>query len=159
MKIKSRCTVPLPAAIVLAIAAAAVQPAPRAAEAEKTIVIVGTDTLKFNVTRIEAHPGQTLHVQLRNEGTVPKESMGHNWVLLDRDSEAAPYALAAISARAEGCMPKALAAHVLAFIPLLGPKEVGDVTFTAPDQPGQYPFICSSSGHAMAGMRGELVVK
>ena len=56
-------------------------------------------------------------------------------------------------------MPKALATHVLAFIPLLGPKEVGDTTFNAPDKPGKYPFICSCSGHSMAGMRGELIVK
>jgi uncharacterized cupredoxin-like copper-binding protein len=48
---------------------------------------------------------------------------------------------------------------VLAFIPLRGPKEVGDVTFTVPTKPGNYPFICSCSGHSMAGMRGELIVK
>jgi azurin len=122
-------------------------------------VIVGNDSLKFNVTRIEASPGQKIHVQLRNEGTLPKDGMGHNWILLDSEGEATAYAMAAISARSVAYMPKALASHVLAFIPLLGPKEVGDVTFNAPDKPGKYPFICSCSGHSMAGMRGELIVK
>ena len=159
MKIKMLPVSLLPAIVLLALAAVGTQPAARAAEPEKTIVIVGNDTLKFNVTKIEATPGQKLHVQLRNEGTLPKDGMGHNWILLDSDGEAVPYAMAAISARDVAFMPKALAAHVLAFIPLLGPKEVGDVTFNAPDEPGKYPFICSCSGHSMAGMRGELIVK
>ncbi len=123
------------------------------------VVIVGNNNLKFNVTKIEVTPGQKIHVQLRNEGTMPKDGMGHNWILLDGDNEAMPYAMASVSARDVAYMPKALASHVLAFIPLLGPKEVGDVTFNAPTKPGKYPFICSCSGHSMAGMRGELIVK
>jgi azurin len=152
----------LPAAMLIAPALAMAQssvPAAPAAPAEKTVVIISNDTLKFNVTQIEASPGQKIHVQLRNEGTLPKDGMGHNWILLDSDAEASPYAMAAIAARDVAYMPKALASHVLAFIPLLGPKEVGDVTFTCPTKPGRYPFICSCSGHSLSGMRGELIVK
>lgn len=159
MKTKLSSVSLLPGAIIIALAAVITQPAVRSAEAEKTVVIVANDALKFNLTKIEASPGQKIHVQLRNEGTQPKESSGHNWILLDGEGEAMPYAMAAISARDVAYMPKALASHVLAFIPLLGPKEVGDVTFSAPDKPGKYPFICSCSGHSMAGMRGELIVK
>ena len=135
------------------------QTTPPATPPEKMVVIIGNDSLKFNVLKIEASPGQTIHVQLRNEGTLPKDAMGHNWILLDSDAEASPYAMAAIAARDVAYMPKALASHVLAFIPLLGPKEVGDVTFTCPTKPGRYPFICSCSGHSLSGMRGELIVK
>lgn len=167
MKLKLLVRTQLHAALLLAVAAMVTPPSLRAAEltpagptaAEKTVVIIGNDTLKFNVTKIEATPGEKLHVQLRNEGTLPKETMGHNWILLDGDNEAMPYAMAAMSARDVGYMPKPLATHVLAFIPLLGPKEVGNVTFTVPTKPGKYPFICSCSGHSMAGMRGELIVK
>jgi len=67
--------------------------------------------------------------------------------------------MAAISASDNGYMPKALLPEVIASIPLLGPKEVGDVTFTCPTKPGKYPYICSCNGHSMAGMRGELIVK
>ena len=144
------------AVVVLAVGCAVGSVVPVAA---KDVVIVANDTLKFNVTRIEAHPGETIHVRLRNEGSVPKASMGHNWVLLDQDSQAMPFATTAIADRADGFIPKALAAHVLAFIPLLGPGETGEVTFQAPSKPGTYPFICSSMGHSMSGMRGELVVK
>jgi azurin len=148
-----------PAAIALALAIIATQPAARSAEAEKTVVIVVNDTLRFSVSRIDASPGQKVHVQLRDTGTVPKASMGHDWILLDRDSEAIPYAMAAMSARDVGYMPKALASQILAYIPVLGPGEVGNVTFHAPVKPGNYPFICSFPGHEMGGMRGELVVK
>ena len=149
----------LAAALVLQRTALADQPAPAPGAPVRTVVIIGNDTLKFNITRIDAKPGEVIHVQLRNEGTLPKDGMGHNWILLDNESEAVTYAMAAIPAREFCYMPKAEASHVLASITLLGPKEVGDVTFTAPTKPGKYPFICSCSGHSMAGMRGELVVK
>jgi len=67
--------------------------------------------------------------------------------------------MAAMSAAAENYEPKALAADVLASIPILGPKESGDVTFNAPSKPGKYPFLCSFPGHFQAGMRGVLIVK
>jgi azurin len=128
------------------------------AEPAKAVIIVANDTMKFSVTRIAAAPGQALHVELRNEGTLPKVAMGHNWILLMKDSQANDYATQAMAASAEEYQPKALASEVLAAIKLLGPRQVGTVDFTAPTQPGTYPFICSFPGHAMAGMRGELVV-
>jgi azurin len=159
MKIKILPLSLFPAAGWLLLTALAVPLTARADAPEKNVVIVATDTIKFSVTQIDATPGQKIHVELRNEGTLPKETMGHNWILLDSDGEAMPYAMAAISARSVAYMPKELSSHVLAFIPLLGPKEVGDTTFEAPAKPGRYPFICSCSGHSMAGMRGELIVK
>jgi azurin len=148
-----------PLSTVPALRAADASPPTNAANDEKLVVIVANDTLKFSVTKIEAAPGQKIHVQLRNEGTLPKDGMGHNWILLDADSAASSYAMTALSDRRDQYEPKSMASHVLASIPLLGPKEVGDVTFCAPTKPGTYPFICSCSGHSMAGMRGELVVK
>jgi azurin len=162
MNTKAYCkSVLLLAALAMACAPAARADASASAAGNdgRTVVIIANDTLKFDVTKIEASPGERLHVQLRNEGTLPKAGMGHNWILLDSDSEAGPYAMSAMSDRADGYQPKTLAPHVLAEIPLLGPKEVGDVTFTCPTKPGKYPFICSCSGHSMAGMRGELIVK
>ena len=133
--------------------------AARAEDTVRTIVITANDQMKFSVTQIEAAPGEKLHVQLHNEGTLPKEAMGHNWLLLKAGTDVNAFALAAIAAHDTGYVPKALAGQVLAAVPLLGPKEVGDVIFTCPAQPGKYPFICSFTGHALAGMRGELIVK
>lgn len=144
--------------VVALLAGAAIAPV-RAEVAAKTIVIVANDAMKFSVTRIEAAPGERLHVQLRNEGTMPKNGMGHNWVLLQANADVAAFAMAAIPARDNDYMPKALLSEVVAAIPLLGPKEVGDVTFTCPAKPGKYPYLCTCNGHSMAGMRGELIVK
>lgn len=145
--------------LLAALTAMLIQPATKAAEPEKMVTIVATDTLKFSVTRIEAKPGELIHVQLRNEGTGSKDGMGHNWVLLKAGADPMAFAMTAISAKDQGYMPKSLLSEVLASIPMLGPKQVGDVTFTTPTKPGHYPFICSCAGHSMAGMSGELIVK
>ena len=129
------------------------------AEAVKTIVITANDSLRFSVTKIEAQPGEKIHVQLHNAGTMPKDVMGHNWILLKAGADPVAYANAAVSAKTDGYQPKALADQVLAAIPLLGPKQTGDVTFSAPTAPGTYSFLCSFPAHVSAGMRGTLIVK
>lgn len=130
-----------------------------AASETKEVVIVANDALRLSVTHIEASPGQTVHVVLRNEGNMPKATMAHNWVLLKQGKEANAYSMAAVAAVADGYQPKALAGEVLASIPPVGPHENGEVTFTAPTIPGRYEFLCSYPAHAAAGMRGELVVR
>lgn len=125
----------------------------------KTFPISAYDTMKFSVTKIEAQAGQKLTVELKNEGSIPKEVMGHNWVLLKAGTDVSAYQSAAMTAKAENYAPKAFADKVLAAIPLLGPKETGKVTFTVPTAPGNYPFLCSFPGHQQAGMSGVLVVK
>lgn len=128
-------------------------------DAVKTIEITANDTLHYNVTRIEATPGEKLHVVLHNGGTIPKEVMGHNWVLLTTDESADAYAAAAVPAKADDYEPAALKAKVIAAVPLLGPGQSADVTFNAPTAPGTYTYMCSFPAHCSAGMRGVLVVK
>ncbi len=130
-----------------------------AADSVKTVVITANDSMKFSVTRIEASPGQKIHVQLRNEGTLPKEVMGHNWILLKAGQDITVYTTAALAAKDQNYQPKSLSSEVLACIPLLGAKQSGEAEFDAPAVPGRYPFICSFPAHCQVGMRGELVVK
>lgn len=125
----------------------------------KTITIVANDTLRYNVSRIEASPGETLHVVLKNSGSVPKEVMGHNWVLLTQDENPDAYLAAAVPAKDDNYQPAALKTKVVAAIPLLGPGQTADITFTAPTVPGNYVYVCSFPAHCAAGMRGVLVVK
>lgn len=127
--------------------------------AVKTIVITGNDTLHFSLARIDASPGEELHIQLRNAGTLPKEVMGHNWVLLAGGENPEAYVAAAVAAKASDYQPVSLQAKVLAAVPVLGPGQTGDVTFNAPTTPGRYVFLCSFPAHCAAGMRGVLVVK
>lgn len=130
-----------------------------AAASAKTVNITANDMLRFNVTRIDATPGETITVTLHNDGTVPKAVMGHNWVLLAPGETPEAYAAASASAAGQGYEPLDLKPKVLAEIPLLGPGESASVTFTAPKSPGTYTYMCSFPAHCAAGMRGELVVR
>ncbi len=125
----------------------------------KQVSISAFDTMKFSVNKIEAKPGEKITVTLTNEGSVPKEAMGHNWVLLKAGADAATYCNSAATAKAENYQPKALSKQVIASIPLLGPKESKSVSFSAPAEPGSYTYLCSFPAHSAAGMKGVLVVK
>ena len=39
------------------------------------------------------------------------------------------------------------------------PGERVQVTFTVPETPGDYPFLCTFAGHYQAGMKGTLIVR
>ncbi len=131
----------------------------RAEEPPKRVTITGNDTMKYSITTIEVSPGQQVIVELKNEGSMPKDAMGHNWILLKAGVDAVAYADAAASAKAEGYQPKSQAGKVLASIRLLGPQEKGLTSFKAPVAPGNYEFLCSFPAHTQAGMRGTLMVK
>ncbi|HSY53508.1 MAG TPA: plastocyanin/azurin family copper-binding protein [Opitutaceae bacterium] len=125
----------------------------------RTIEITAGDNMKYSLTRIEAASGEALHVTLTNTGALPKEVMGHDWILLRAGADAEAYSRAAIAAKDTNYQPPSLAFEVLASISLLGPGQTGDVTFNAPVQPGEYPFLCSFPAHCQSGMQGVLVVR
>lgn len=133
--------------------------APAEAATGRAIDITANDTMKFSLTEIRAKPGETLTVTLRNIGTMPKFSMGHNWVLLKADTDLIAFTNAAATAAATDYLPAAYKSSILAATRLLGPKEQDTITFTAPKQPGSYPFLCSFPGHMQVGMKGSLIVE
>jgi azurin len=128
-----------------------------AAAAPREIEITANDQMKFGVTAIEAKAGEQLKVVLKNIGTLPKEAMGHNWVLLKPGTDLNAFAMAAMTAKDSDYVPAAHKDKVVAFTKVIGPKQTADVTFAAP-APGEYPFICSFPGHYML-MKGTLTVK
>ncbi len=117
------------------------------------------NAVAFDVRSIAAAPGETIKVVLTNAGALPKNVMGHNWILLAAGTDPVAFAAGATGASATGYIPEAHKDRILAFIPLLGPGESGEVTFQAPAEPGDYPFLCSFPGHCLIGMRGVLTVK
>lgn len=124
----------------------------------RAIEITGDDTIKFNVTEITAAPGERLSVTLVNTGSMPKFSMGHNWLLLALNVEIETFLVAAAESPTTDYVPASMSASILAATKLLGPKERDTVTFTAPTEPGRYEFICSFPGHYQVGMKGVLIV-
>lgn len=131
------------------------------ADAPRVIAIrAGVENaMKFDVTTVTAAPGETIKVTLTNASTLPKAVMGHNWVLLAAGTDAVEFAKVAAAETANEYIPAKLKEKILAHINLLGPKQSGEVIFTVPAEPGEYPFICSFPAHCQVGMKGVLVVK
>jgi len=140
-------------------APAAAAPAANAPSEGRRVALTANDTMKFNMTEIRATPGEALAVTLRNIGTMPKFSMGHNWILLAEGVDPIVFATEASTAAKTDYVPAAGHERILAHTKLLGPNESDTVIFYAPKKPGRYVFICSFPGHLQVGMRGELIVE
>lgn len=136
----------------------AAAPSAPAAPAIATFEVTAGDTMKFNLTRLEAKAGQEVKIVLSNLGTLPKNVMGHNLVVLKKDVDVKAFTDAAVAAAATEYIP-AGSTQIVAHTKLLGPKQSDEITFKAPTEPGEYPFICSFPAHCAAGMRGVLVVQ
>ena len=146
---------------VIAIAGSCLLRAADPAAAPRVIKIrAGVDNaMKFDVASITAAPGESLKVVLANASTLPKEVMGHNWVLIQAGTDPLAFANAAAPEAANGYIPSKMKDKVIAVVGLLGPNETGEVTFKAPTAPGEYPFLCTFPAHGQIGMKGVLVVK
>lgn len=150
----------------LIVALAPASPAPSASQAPKakakaarTIEMTGGDDMKYNLTKIDAKRGETLHIVLKSVGTLPKIAMAHNVVVLKLGTDQNEFVKIGMMARETDFIPPEMKAQVLAATKMAGPGETVDVTFTVPAKAGTYPFMCTFAGHFAAGMKGELIVK
>ena len=127
----------------------------------KVVEIQADDKMRFDVTAFEAKPGQKISVTLKNVGTTPKFSMGHNFIMLDRTvtTQNVQKFLDAASTEASHDYVPPTSKEVLAHTKLLGPGESDTVTFNAPFVPGEYLYLCSFPGHYTQGTKGFMTVK
>ncbi len=125
---------------------------------EVKVEITANDQMKFDIATIAAKPGQKVTVTLRNIGTMPKLSMGHNFVVLVRSMDPMKFIEASQMQMANEYIAPELRGSVIAHTKLLGPGESDTISFTAPRTPGDYPFLCSFPGHFTIGMKGVLSV-
>jgi azurin len=130
-----------------------------AAGGVRTVEIVGTEQMKYDVTTITAKPGEQLRIRLTAKGTMPKIAMAHNVVVLRLGTSPVKFITAGAQSRETDFIAPDMKGQVLAATPLAGAGETVDVTFKAPTAPGKYPFVCTFPGHFQAGMTGVLVVK
>jgi uncharacterized cupredoxin-like copper-binding protein len=124
----------------------------------KVVEIQVGDNMRFIPSVIDAHPGQRMRVILKPIGKI--QALAHSFVLLregtapkdfvDRTSE---------STKETGVIRPAMIDQVIAATTFVKPGNVGEVTFEAPAQPGEYIFVCTSPGHFNLGMKGRLIVK
>lgn len=125
----------------------------------KKVNISAYNTLKFSESKIEVHPGQTVELTLTNQSYLPRSAMEHCWVLLKAGIDPVKYADELVKAEKDQGLAASLKKEILVSTKDLGPQETDIIRFTAPNQPGSYPYMCDSPMHCQDGMRGTLVVK
>ena len=112
--------------------------------------------MKFDLSEIKVKAGEQVTLTLKNAGTMPKEAMGHNLVVLTPGTNVEEFAQTAMNAKANDYIPESLSSSIVAHTKLLGPNESDTITFTL--EKGEYEFICSFPGH-YASMRGKIIVE
>jgi azurin len=112
--------------------------------------------LQYVQKQLSAKPGEKLSLTFSNPDVVP-----HNWLL------AKPGSLEKLGALCNLMItdPNGLAKHyvpdspdVLFYTDMTNPNASSTIHFTAPDQPGTYPYLCTFPGHWMI-MNGQLKVE
>ena len=127
--------------------------------AGRTVELTASDTMKYDKAEITAKPGETLHIVLKNTGTMPKLVAAHNFVLLKAGTDPVEFTKAAFNARETDYIPPSMKTAVITSSALSGPGETVETTFKVPAKAGNYPYLCSFPGHYALGMKGMLVVK
>lgn len=144
----------------------------------RTIEIIGTDQMKFTVESnedgistgskagdylllesISAEPGEEIRIVLTSESDLPATAMAHNFVLLTLSADVDAFVNAASQAKDNDYIPADMSDQIIAHTELAGGGETVEVTFTAPDETGEYEYVCTFPGHYAAGMRGTLNVE
>ena len=112
--------------------------------------------LQYVQKQLSAKPGEKLSITFSNPDVVP-----HNWLL------AKPGSLEKLGALCNLMItdPNGLAKHyvpdspdVLFYTDMTNPNASSTIHFTAPNQPGTYPYLCTFPGHWMI-MNGQLKVE
>ena len=128
-------------------------------EDTRTIEMVGNDNMDFTVTNIEATPGEEITIKLTTKSNLPKMAMAHNVVVVENDVDLQAFANASARASDNDYIAPDYEDKIIAATGLAGDGESVSVTFTVPEQAGEYEYICSFPGHYAAGMKGVLTVK
>lgn len=129
-----------------------------AADGPRLVRITGNDQMRFSLSEIKVAPGEEFRLMFMNVGRMPKETMGHNWVLFKQMPESDLNRLAMEAAgNSPGYLPNDRSV-ILAKTQILGPGQSETITLTAPAEPGEYVFACTFPGH-FALMRGKLIVE
>src|SRR5690625_4129601 len=64
----------------------------------RTIIIRGTDDMKFDVTLIEAKPGEKLRITLETVSNMPAQVMAHNVAIVDLDVDVQDFVMESMTA-------------------------------------------------------------
>lgn len=124
----------------------------------REITIRGTDNMKFDVTLIEAEPGETLRITLVVESNLPSAAMGHNIAVVDQGVNMEEFVFASMTENENEYIAPAFEDQVIANTKMIGGGETDTIEFTVPETPGDYEYVCTFPGHYFGGMKGILRV-
>jgi azurin len=129
------------------------------AQDAKVIEMDGLNTLKFSKTEITAKPGQKITVKLTTVSNIPPQAMSHNFVLLKQSADATAVAQASAKYADNEYISPEMKDQIIAYTDMGGGGETVEVTFAAPEEPGDYTYVCTFPGHFLGGMKGTLTVE
>lgn len=130
-----------------------VNPADRPAEV--TIELGSDDAMRFDKSELKVYAGQKVTLTLTHTGSMDKNAMGHNFVLLKPGTNLFKFANLAAAASTTEYIPESDA--IIAHTQLIGGGESTSITFEAPAK-GTYDYICSFPAH-YALMKGKFIVQ
>ncbi len=130
---------------------------PLAEKITNVLTLSGNDQMKFDKNELIARAGETITLTLKHTGTMEKNVMGHNFVLLKQGTDINAFAQKALKAKDNDYIPKSESANILAHTKLIGGGESDVITFKLMEK-GTYDFICSFPGH-FAVMKGKLIIR
>ncbi len=121
------------------------------------LVLAGNDLMQYDKKLFRVKAGQSVKLTFNNVGEMPKESMGHNVVILQPGTDLPAFGGEAIKAPDTEYIPVTFGSSIVAHTKLLGPGETDVIEFTL-DAKGVYPFVCSFPGH-YGVMQGKIVAE
>ncbi len=124
----------------------------------REIVVKGTDSMKFDVTLIEAKAGETIRLTLETISNMPKTAMAHNIAIVDQGVNVEEFVLASMSEPDNEYIAPSYEDNVISYTRMIGGGETSTIEFTVPENPGDYEYVCTFPGHYFGGMKGILRV-
>ena len=125
--------------------------------ANNDVVVEANDNMRFNVKRIVVNGGQKVRITLKHVGTMSKENMGHNLVILKKGVKMNDFAQKANVAKDTDYIPADSENDIIVHTIMIGGGDETVIEFDAPEA-GEYDFLCSFPAH-YAIMKGKFVVK
>lgn len=128
-------------------------------EKGRIVEISGLNNMTFDVTDIEAKPGELLTIRFTSKSKYTPRQMSHNFVLLKQTVNVQAFIDASEKSAVNDFIDPTREDEVLAHTPMAAGGETVEVTFRAPERPSKYMYVCTFPGHFFAGMKGTLTVK
>ena len=119
-------------------------------DTQNRITISGNDVMMYDKKSFSAIAGSEFTLILRHKGTLSKNSMGHNIVIIDKKEDVFKFG-AKVNANGglgkNGFIPVKVKEKIIAHTAMIGGGEESVIIFTVPEETGSYPFLCTFPGH------------